>query len=585
MVNYWHRINQRRISRRRALAATSTAALGAAFLAACGGDDGDDRGQDTTGPLARLEDTSSKAVPGGFWKTSEVADANGFNVVTLPTIPAGRATDFYTFLLKYSPGTEGRRGAVVGDSAESYEIAPDGLTLTMKIRDNHRFDPRPPTNARNMTARDVKFSWDRFIASSPQARDFQSDNPDSPIASLSAIDDKTIQAKLNFPYRSILEIFAYEQYLMIMPVEADGGFDVRSETRGAGPYYLDKWNPSVSLIWKKNPNWYEKGLPYIDTIEEFAIPVAATATSQFESGALWDMPPGVQQEDVLRLKNDHPTMVMYPVYPTLGGDSCWSISQQPDSPLRDERARQALSMLTDRDLYLEVVNATDKFTSAGIPVESRWNSHISSPNPEWLDPKKNELGENSKYFQHNPAEAKKLISAAGYTGQELLMQQADRHQARPFEILHGMWNEGFNLTARIVPYEPDWRSLQLSAGKNYNGILYNSGTGFNAEQHIVRWYTPDGRYRASSEEIPVLTPLARRIRSELDGDRQASLIKEFQREAAKIMPVIMSIGATTRFDLKWPWLENLGVWINGRHSTHVKSYYWYNRSKDPNAPS
>jgi peptide/nickel transport system substrate-binding protein len=396
------------------------------------------------------------------------------------------------------------------------------------------------------------------------------------------VDDKTVQVKLNFPYRSVLEIFAYEQYFMIMPVEAEGGFDLRAETRGAGPYYLERWNPSVSLIWKKNPNWYEKGLPYIDTIEEFTIPVAASALSQFESGALWDMPPGIQQEEVLRLKNIHPTMVMYRTYPTLGGNMCWSISQQPDSPLRDERARQALSMLTDRDLYLEVVNATDRFTSAGLPVEAQWNSHIPSPNPEWLDPKTNELGENSKYFQYNPAEAKKLIAAAGYNGQELLFQQADRHNAKPFEILHGMWSEGFNISVRVLPYEPDWRALQRSAGMNYNGIINNPGTGFNAEQHIVRWYTPDGRYRVSSQEIPVLTPLARRIRSELDGERQASLIKEFQQQAAKIMPVIMSIGETTGFDLKWPWMENLGVWVNGRHSTHVKSYYWYNRSKDPN---
>ena len=38
--NYWDNLLDKRLSRRRALAATSAGALGAAFLAACGGDSG-----------------------------------------------------------------------------------------------------------------------------------------------------------------------------------------------------------------------------------------------------------------------------------------------------------------------------------------------------------------------------------------------------------------------------------------------------------------------------------------------------------------------------------------------------------------
>jgi hypothetical protein len=152
------------------------------------------------------------------------------------------------------------------------------------------------------------------------------------------------------------------------------------------------------------------------------------------------------------------------------------------------------------------------------------------------------------------------------------------------EVLRGMWSEAFNLEVKLLPYEPTWRqTCQTSAGADYNGICYNPGTGFNAEQHIVRWYTPEGRYRFTTEETPILTPLARRIRAELDGNRQVELIKEFQREAAKIQPLIMSIGAATGFSLKWPWLENKGLWTDTRDSTHVKSYYWYNKALDPNA--
>src|SRR5712691_8597048 len=261
------------MSRRRSLAHAAAAALGAAVLAACGSS-GSKQGQgDSSALLTAPKDSSDRAVRGGTWQTRSDSDPiPNIDVHKVATVPAGRATDFYDFLLKYTRGAGGRNGPIAGEAAESWEFSPDGLTLTLKMRPNHAFDPRPPTNGRAMTAGDVKFSWDRFLTYSPQAVDLRPTNPASPIASLNATDDKTVVIKLNFPYRSTLDILAYQQYMMIMPTEAEGGYDPRSETRGAGPFYLDKWEQSVRLVWKKNPNWYEKGLPHLDGIDETIIP-------------------------------------------------------------------------------------------------------------------------------------------------------------------------------------------------------------------------------------------------------------------------------------------------------------------------
>src|SRR5262249_7447751 len=251
-----------------------------------------------------------------------------------------------------------------------------------------------------MTAADIKFSWDRFRALSPQAADLLPTNPTSPIASLSAPDDKTVVVKLNFPYLSVLDILAYNQYMLIMPRETEGGFDPKTETRGAGPCMLEKWNTGQNLIWKKQPNWYEKGLPYLDGVVETIIPDRASTLTQFEAGNLWDGG-GYRPEDVLGLKKAHPKMVLYQTFPSLSGNSCWQTSRQPGNIFNDVRARQAVWMLIDRDQYMEVVAGTDRFTSAGLPVVANWNSHIPALNPEWLDPKKNELGEGAKYFHLN----------------------------------------------------------------------------------------------------------------------------------------------------------------------------------------
>ena len=65
LKDYWTKVQMQRISRRRALVATGSAAAGAAFLAACGGADSGGTA-DVTGLLTSNVDTSAKAVPGGI---------------------------------------------------------------------------------------------------------------------------------------------------------------------------------------------------------------------------------------------------------------------------------------------------------------------------------------------------------------------------------------------------------------------------------------------------------------------------------------------------------------------------------------
>jgi hypothetical protein len=81
MSSYWTQVLDKRVSRRRALAATGATSAAAAFLAACGGggEDGESGAADTSGLISQLEDTSKTAKQGGVFKWYNPSEPNHFD--------------------------------------------------------------------------------------------------------------------------------------------------------------------------------------------------------------------------------------------------------------------------------------------------------------------------------------------------------------------------------------------------------------------------------------------------------------------------------------------------------------------------
>ena len=51
---------------------------------------------------------------------------------------------------------------VAPDLAESWETSPDGLQITMKLRQGVKWHNKAPVNGRALDIDDVLFSWNRF---------------------------------------------------------------------------------------------------------------------------------------------------------------------------------------------------------------------------------------------------------------------------------------------------------------------------------------------------------------------------------------------------------------------------------------
>jgi ABC-type transport system substrate-binding protein len=586
---------QKRLSRRRAIAAAGGTAAGAALLAACGGA-GDSSGGDSTGLVSTVQDSSSKATPGGTWLSYVSSDSPGMDPMTNPASTVPPLANFaISRLFKYKLGTRENRpvGDVEGDAVASYEVAPDGLTLTMKLRPNMKFDPRPPTSGKNLTAADVLFSWKQYeTLSGTRGVLAAAAGAGGPITSMTAPDDMTVVAKMSYPYAPLLPMLAYHWYMVIQPTEAEDKFNPKNEMRGSGPWMLEKYEPSAGYNFVKNPNWYLKDRPFLDRINWPIVTEYATGVSQFEAGNIWEY--NVNQLDILPLKRRQPKMEL------LADDSfsrnppqVIAFGWRPNSPFRDQRLRQAISMMVNRDDIIELNFAPSMFEKEGFAVDQRWATHIS-PGEEgrWIDPKNNakDLGEGAKFFQLNIAEAKKLLSAGGWDSLEtpftyFATNRYSNAWPKQGEVLMDMLTQGgIKIRTNVVDYDAEYNPRYLNGKADFDGLaMLPSSAGPDIDTHFAAKYTPGGRATYIAETIPVVADLITAQRREFDSGKRAAIIKDIQRELAVRMSAVPVGGLSLGFSLQWPYLGNRGWFVQyaGANATELYTQFWLDKSKLP----
>jgi peptide/nickel transport system substrate-binding protein len=600
-LDYWSGLMERRLSRRRALAATGGAAAASALLAACGGGGGDDG--EATSKVVPVADSTKQARRGGAFKGSRTQDALTWD----PHVTSSQWTPplavLYGRLMILKPGvTKDSDGEVEGNHAESWEFSPDRLTLSVKLRPNLKWHNVAPVNGRTVDIDDVLYSGKRLFAQGTQRAVFaNSVNPQAPITSISSPDSRTVAFKLAFPMVSLPALLAHQfgGYFHIVPKESDGGFDLRHSAIGSGPWQLSEHVPSARVVIKRHPEYFLKDNPIVDTVEQAVVPEYATGLAQFKTGSIYTF--AVRAEDVLPTKNDVAQLSLYQS-PVAANANAVFFGWRPTekSPFRDVRLRQALSMSIDRDLFIEVAYNTKALEDQGFPIEKRYNSALLSNYFAgwWLDPQSKDFGPNALYYQRNIAEAKKLVSAAGYTGQEIIATSApDQYgaqYAKDIEVIHGMASEaGFKFTNNIVGYNTGYQPQYRDSRGNFEGTTYRNviGGDTDAVEAFVAIYSPaagatfvglDATGKGDYSGDPYVDGQLLKGRAEPDFEKRRAIVHDLQRYLGKQQYIVRYPGGASGLSLAWPAVKNFLAFRGSNASFHgAEYYYWLDQTQAP----
>ncbi len=223
----------------------------------------------------------------------------------------------FSRLMDYKPGTT----VLQPDLAESYDVSPDGLTYTFHLRHGVKFH-----NGREMTADDVAYSINRTVDPKTQSPgqgffksiagfDDASAGKTPGLSGIKVIDPYTISFTLSKPDATFLQVVALNFSGVVAKEDvAKWGTDYGHHPDGTGAYYLDNWTLGQQLTFKRNTDYYIKGVPYLDEID-FKIGVEPlTALLQLQKGDI-----------------DIATTSARPVESTASGAAAWTCWAVPTS--------------------------------------------------------------------------------------------------------------------------------------------------------------------------------------------------------------------------------------------------------------
>jgi peptide/nickel transport system substrate-binding protein len=494
-----------RSSRRSSLAKWGASLIGLALVAGCfpaGSKAGDNT---TKGPDSGLPIDAGAPQPGGVYTFNDVADA--------PTLDPTKAASYYTQnavagvvyskLLEFKTGRDVPYGSmeVEGDLAESWKRSDDGLVWTINLRKGVKFQNIAPVNGREFTSADVLCTMNR-IKTLPGVQLNRIDVAET----ITAPDAYTVVFKLKEAFAAFDENLA-SPYMSILPCEGTtGAFDLTSTAIGTGPFILDSWKRTQERVYKRNPDYFVAGKPYLDGVKVVIMTDPAAAIAAFRTGQLDST--GVTETLLPTVTTTNPDTVVRRQEATTEGITFMTESVKP---FDNVQVRNAIALALDRKGMAKTFSAAGPSMSG--PVPSILFGGISSDESDKLTP-------------FDPTAARKLLADAGYpNGFDITMTTSDGWG--PTIVNRAQWVQedlkkiGINVTLKVLDYATFYTTW---AAKDYElGYGYLTGM-MSADEYLSSLYLGNGTrnwFNASDPKLDQMIVAQRGILN--DKDREKAL--------------------------------------------------------------
>jgi len=420
----------------------------------------------------------------------------------------------YDNLVRWNPNDSGQ--TIIPDLAHSWEIAKDGKTYTFHLRKGVEF-----SDGAKMTSADVKATFDR-ITKPPAGINIPRSSLFKSVESVEAPDDYTIQFKLHEPRPADFIMGAIASGwngIVRKKTLEDNNYNLRKtlDVPGTGPFQSVRRVEQEVWEMKRNDNYWNEGLPYLDGIEFYhALPFSPELGSALLSGRI-DYARLV--DPVTRREVDKRNDVTGVDYYQSVIQATWMNAKK--GPLADPRVRRAFHLVLDREVLVDVVKDVAPMMVGGFIYPF---SSVATPKEEL----KKRLGYQDEQSAA-VAEAKQLMAAAGHAngidGLDFLVREVASFKLWS-QAIQAMLQQTLNVKCNLrTVVESVWFD-DVNNGSYDMAIGAIVSTLIDPSDYFNAWYGKGGPQNYSNWENEEFTELVKVIDSEVDPvKRQAAITK------------------------------------------------------------
>jgi peptide/nickel transport system substrate-binding protein len=219
---------------------------------------------------------AAPARKGGTFTYAEAGDFNNFNPWNFSAVNFEMYDQVFSRLL-WKDGA----GKANPDLAESWQLAPDNLSITLKLRNGLKWH-----DGKAVTAQDFVdmfgYTKDQALATDPSVMKIKGIM--GPVKDVTAPDPSNVQVSFSAPVPYITDILDY-WFLLRIEDKTDPQF-VKKLPVGTGPFKMAEWVPQQYARFTRFADYWNKDLPSLDEFLFKRLSQAETLLPNFKSGAL-----------------------------------------------------------------------------------------------------------------------------------------------------------------------------------------------------------------------------------------------------------------------------------------------------------